>query len=129
MDLEDLIKGKRHHKNGQDRHERYNDGHDRHHRDDHQRQEPWGGHHNKYSHHDHSIERLLPYFKQIIANKKILGLIITIGVVCLIIVFFGIIILIPLLTHAFEYIDKNGVKGLIDLSQTIIDRLINGSGK
>ena len=56
-------------------------------------------------------------------------LIIALGVLCLIIAVVGIIILVPLLMHGFDYIDKNGVKGLFDLSQTIIERMINGSGK
>ena len=129
MDLEDLIKGKRHNKHGHDSDERYNDDHDHHDQEDHHRQEPWGTHNNKNSHHNFSIKLFLPYLKQIIGNKKILVLIIALGVLCLIIAVVGIIILVPLLMHAFDYIDKNGVKGLIDLSQTIIDRLINGSGK
>jgi hypothetical protein len=129
MDLEDLIKGKRHQNHGHDSHERYDDDHDRHGHKDHLRYEPWGGHHNKHSHHNYSIERFLPYLKQLTGNKKILGLIISLGFICLIIAIAGIIILVPLLMHAFDYIDKNGVKGLFDLSQTIIDRVINGSGK
>jgi hypothetical protein len=116
MDLEDLIKGKRHQNHGHDSHERYNEGHDRHDQEDHHRKESWGTHYNKNSHHNYSIERVLPYLKQIIWNKKILALIIALGVICLIIVVVGIIILVPLLMHAFDYIDKNGVKGLIDLS-------------
>ena len=61
MDLEDLIKGKRHNKHGHDSHERYNEGHDHHDQEDHHRQEPWGTHYNKNSHHNFSIERFLPY--------------------------------------------------------------------
>ena len=129
MDLEDLIKGKRHNKHGHDSHERYNDDYDHHDQEDHHRQELWGTHYNKNSHHNFSIERFLPYLKQIIGNKKILVLIIALGVLCLIIAVVGIIILVPLLMHGLDYIDKNGVKGLFDLSQTIIERVINGSGK
>ena len=129
MDLEDLIKGKRHQNHGHDSHERYNDDHDRHGQEDHHRQESWGAHYNKNSHHNYSIERFLPYLKQIIGNKKILALIIALGVICLIIAVVGIVILVPLLMHGLNYIDKNGVKGLFDLSQTIIERVISGSGK
>jgi hypothetical protein len=147
--LEDIFerKNSRHNRGRHyDGHEKHDDNHHRPNRDyqdhdynhcqqdDHRQQKIGYEHHdkyhsddNRYRSNDHQgLEYLRPIIEKTLQNKPLLivlslaavGLIIT----CIVLLFF----LLPIIGQTFGYVDKNGLKGVIDIIMPVLDKLWKG---
>lgn len=105
MDLEDLFKNKK-----QGHRKSYNDYRGSH------------GHHN-------DMEKYLKMFQMLTKNKKLLAVVIAGAFILVVVIIILLILLFPLLVKLFEAIQKNGIKGIFDSIQPLLDTLWNGTGK
>jgi hypothetical protein len=123
MDLEDLFKHKHHNKHA---HRQYDDhDHTGYHGDKHGEFLSYGGHH----HGHYKLEMIRSLLKALPHKKALLTAVLGIGCLMLII---GIAILwaiFPLIIKAVEYVEINGIKGIIDSVLPYVQKLWEGSGK
>lgn len=126
MDLEDLFKHKHH-----DKHSRHSHGHHDHgdHNNDHGHRHDTFPSHVGYHHGHYKLEMIRSLLKALPHKKVLLTAVLGIGCMMLII---GIAILwamFPLIIKAVEYVEINGIKGIIDSVLPYVQKLWEGSGK
>jgi hypothetical protein len=91
---------------------------DKHHSDD-----------NRYRSNDHhGLEYLRPIIEKILHNKPLLVSLSLIAAVLIIVCIALLFFLLPIIGQTFGYVDKNGIKGVIDIIMPVLDKLWKGQG-
>jgi hypothetical protein len=87
--------------------------------------------HDVDGHHDYNIDSLrqyLPLIKKIIANKPLLLTIAIGGGLLLIAAAALLVALLPTVSPAFDYVNKHGIRGIIETLMPFVNRIWNGQG-
>lgn len=94
------------------------------------------GHYNSHSyyagdHHDHhgGVEKYIYLFEKLKNHKKLLIMLSVTAFIIFILAIAVLITLIPVFFKWFEVIQKSGIKGLIESTSPMLERLWSGTGK
>jgi len=83
-----------------------------------------------YSNHRYDRRYKMRYFLESIRNNKKLKLLLIIAaIIILVIIIALIVILLPLFIKLFNYINQNGIQGIIEYLSAFLDKIWSGSGK